>query len=57
MQTAVILVAVLLAQALCRWLWKLSTYDPRRPLLACLSLRLFLRLNILSLAILSAYLA
>jgi hypothetical protein len=42
MQTVVILATILLTQALCGWLWKLPTYNPRRALISGLSLCLLL---------------
>jgi enediyne biosynthesis protein E5 len=53
-QTVLILTTVLLTQALCSWLWRLPTYDPRSALISGLSLCLLLRTNVLSLVVLTA---
>jgi Na+-transporting NADH:ubiquinone oxidoreductase subunit NqrB len=55
-QAAVVLVTVLLTQAVCGWLWRLPTYDPRSALISGLSLCLLLRTNALSVAVLTAVL-
>jgi len=51
-----ILSTALLTQHVCTRVWRLSSFDPRSPLISGLSLCLLLRTNYLSLALLAAVL-